>query len=638
MLQLRSKPVLAALGLLLLLAATWAWLHSPKSHVLFAESGAQWIREDLPINLIPQPLAERVGIFRTTFALQQPRPSTTLTVRAMKGVAVFVDRKPVADHLNSLESWREPRQVQLPPLGPGNHELMLVVRSTDSYPATLAHGAALGIRTGPGWEVSKDGKVWNPAMLAEHPPTPEITQTLQSSWQALAQCGPWLILVFTLAAAWSLLGEGGKYRAPEAATMRWILLAGWALLALNNLYQIPLNVGMDVNAHLAYVQEIASKGRIPLATEGWQMFQAPLAYLASAPVYLAFLGFGEDLSLHLLRVLPMLCGIAQVECCYRALKAVFPQRQDLQIAGTAFGGFLPMNLYLCQVIGNEPLAALLSSAAILLVIRQFQSGDSCVHPRFAISLGLVLGLGLLTKTTTLLLILLLPLFCLWAERGERQSSPFAPNSLRFLANVCSPILLVAGWYYLRNWILLGSPFVGGWDASRGIAYWQDHGYVPASFLYSFGTALTHPVLAQTSGVWDGLYATLWTDASLGSARAAEFRPPWNYDFMLACAPLALIPTALMVLGGIRSKRSKIVWLCLLAVALYVLAIVHLHITSVPSYATLKATYLLGLSPCLAILLARGLETLPHNPGVRALARGAMATWVFAAYAAYFVIK
>jgi hypothetical protein len=605
--------------------------------VLFPEAGAEWIREDLPVNLLPQPLAERVSIFRTTFTLQHPAPPSVLTIRAMKGVAAMIDRKEFSNHLNSLESWREPMQAQLPALAPGSHELLLVVRSTDSYPAALAHSAALALRTGPGWEVSKDGKAWKPVALANRPPLPEITAAFPSSLRALAASAPWLILVFVVVAAWSLLCENGKRWSPGVSALRWTFLGAWALLALNNLYKIPLNVGMDVNAHLAYIQEVASKGRIPLATEGWQMFQAPLAYVVSAPLYLAFLGFGEDLSLHLLRILPMLCGIAQVECCYRALKAVFPQREDLQIAGTAFGGFLPMNLYLCQVIGNEPLAALFSSAAIVLVILQFHGGNSLMAPKFAALLGLVLGLGLLTKTTTLLLILLLPLFCLWAERTVRQTPLSAAASLRFLAHVFSPILLVAGWYYIRNWILLGSPFIGGWDASRGIAYWQDHGYIPVSFLYSFGTALIQPVLAQTSGVWDGLYATLWTDASLGSARSAEFRPPWNYDFMLACALLALIPTALMVLGAACRNRSKVVSLCLGAVALYVLAILHLHISSVPSYATLKASYMLGLTPCLAIILVRGLEALPGNRGVRAVARGALATWVFAAYAGYFVI-
>ena len=28
--------------------------------------------------------------------------------------------------------------------------------------------------------------------------------------------------------------------------------------------------------------------------------------------------------------------------------------------------------------------------------------------------------------------------------------------------------LLAGWYYVRNWVLLGRPFVGGWERGRGL--------------------------------------------------------------------------------------------------------------------------------------------------------------------------
>ena len=44
-----------------------------------------------------------------------------------------------------------------------------------------------------------------------------------------------------------------------------------------------------------------------------------------------------------------------------ASRTVFPGRNDLQIIGTAVGGFLPLNIYISQVVGNEPLSGCLTA-------------------------------------------------------------------------------------------------------------------------------------------------------------------------------------------------------------------------------------------------------------------------------------
>ncbi|WLT30602.1 hypothetical protein [Geothrix sp. PMB-07] len=593
----------------------------------------------MPVILQGVVVQERGAVFRGTFSVPQVTSPQVLTVRAMRGVAVFLDGFELVNDLAHGDPWRDQRFVTLPTLSPGTHRLILAVQSADSHPAVLAYCKTLKIQTGPDWETTKDGgRTWRPAMLARSPHRPEISFAFPTSIQALQQVAPWLMLVFSVTVGWSLLRLKKNVWMPAASTFRWALLILWVLLAANNIFRIPLGIGMDSAGHLEYIKAVALNGRIPLATEGWQMFQAPLAYILYAAIYNVFHFLGEQTCQHVLRLLPVLCGIAQLECSYCVLKALFPQREDIQVVGTALGGFLPMNIYLCQVIGNEPLAAALSSVAILLVIRRFASRKDLLDAKFGLRLGLVLGLGLLAKTTVLLLIPLLLLFCLWAEGKFDSGRSLFRNSWRFIASGFVSISGVAGWYYIRNWILLGKPWVAGWDPSRGTPYWQDHGYVPVSFLHTFGEALNHPIFAQTAGPWDGLYATLWTDASLSGVIQSEFRPPWNYDFMLSCALLAILPMVLMIIGIVRGRANKEVRLCLIALLVYVAAILHIYISTIPSYATLKATYLLGLTPCLVILMARGLEGLPTSPWIRSIVHGFLATFVAASYVSYFILR
>lgn len=57
--------------------------------------------------------------------------------------------------------------------------------------------------------------------------------------------------------------------------MRWGLLGLWAILSINNMFKLNYQAGSDVWGHIDYIDYIATKGTLPLAPEGWQMFQSP---------------------------------------------------------------------------------------------------------------------------------------------------------------------------------------------------------------------------------------------------------------------------------------------------------------------------------------------------------------------------
>jgi hypothetical protein len=199
---------------------------------------------------------------------------------------------------------------------------------------------------------------------------------------------------------------------------------------------------------------------------------------------------------------------------------------------------------------------------------------------------------------------------------------------------------VSGWYYARNWIYLGRPFVGGWDPARGIDWWQDPGYRTLSNLVGFGTALGRPMYAAVAGLWDGLYSTLWLDGFASSAMIRSVAPPWNYDFMVALAPLAL-PLSLALIAGtvlipatLESSTRRGLAVSAASSLCFLAGIAYIYVL-VPSYASVKATYALSMVPALGLLATNGLKPLVDSRWGRAVLTGYLSSWVSCVFAAFF---
>jgi hypothetical protein len=162
-----------------------------------------------------------------------------------------------------------------------------------------------------------------------------------------------------------------------------------------------------------------------------------------------------------------------------------------------------------------------------------------------------------------------------------------------------------------------------------------------SQFFRFGEALVYPFYSSVHGLWDGLYSTFWLDGYDGCAEIAGI-PYWNVGFLMSTVWLSLLPTAALILGAVaalvrpvKSAREGqlFAFLCLAA---YLLAVVMMML-EVPSYSTLKGSYLLGILCCLAILGAQGFDLLTRNTIGRGVVYGGMACWAFAVYAGYFII-
>ncbi len=646
----RGKVAWALVGIALTLAVFCIGLKILLSHpgipLLLHERGAVWIRFPQPFQLKIHWAETRLTRFRCLFKTDQIPSAALLNFRSMRRAEVFVDGRNIYRTTKDPIRWRESHGIDLEPwLSPGRHELRIDVYNVNGHPALLARCEALGINSGTDWEASEDGRTWFPAISVDHVPPLSISHTFLTSDRALLKLLPFFLCIFTVVFLATMYLNLLLYRAGKpvpdryVGAVRWSVMAGWLIMGMVNFWNIPPHMGMDVEGHLQYIQSVAESWRIPLANEGWQMFQPPLYYLIAGSMYRLFLGMCDaETVVRIVKLASLLCGMAQVEIVYRTIRCAFPKRPALQIAGTLFGGLLPMNLYMSQSLGNEPLAGVMTALIIMIACRIFAGSMETSRETTAL-IGFILGLALLTKVTAILVIP--PLLVFLAREAAGHGDAFWKSLRKFLRHAVVVIvvaLIVSGWYYLRNRMEMGRFFVGGWDVFRDIVWWQDPGYRTLRQCFQFGTSLWKPFFASIYGFWDAIYSSLWADGYL----SAYNRPPWSYDFMLSCIWFSLLPTALILFGMIsaffeeKGPLGRMLRFSVSCIILYLGAVFAVFLT-VPILSSAKASYALGLIPCLALVATSGIARLTVHPVGKAVFSGFFACWAVSAYVSFLTL-
>ena len=613
----------------------------PGVALLLPEGGAEWIIANEPLSLQRRDAGYSGTVFRKTVRVDSPSEGGVLTFKAMKDAIVELDGITVRPLNKDHGNWKEPVSVDLGPrLTPGEHELRIMVINLNGPQALLAYGTGLGVSSSIGWEASRDGVAWEAARRADEPRFSGFSEIFRAPG-AFVSSLPLLLPIFFITFFWTLAyyrkSAAGRDAVskftPGPGALRWLIMAAWVALAINNFSKMPVNTGFDGPAHLDYIRFVAERLSIPYANDGWQMFQSPLYYMASAPFFL-ILGkaFDPDTVVRVLKFIPLLCGLLQVEITYRAMKLVFPERTDLQAIGVVIGGLLPANIYISLSLGNESMAGAFSAATLaagLWILR----GPTPVPRKRALLLGTFLGLALLSKVTAVLLVP--PLVLLLVYKGRNGVAGVAGTAL--ISGTAA--FAISSWYYIRNWLKLGSAFVGGWDPSREIVWWQDPGYRTLRDFYAFGKSLTAPVYSGLNGFWDSFYSSLWLDGFVSGAAGLKSLPPWNYDIMLSSAWLSVLPTLAIIIASaaalLRPARSleKGTLFSAIFLAVYIGALASLFM-KLPIFSTTKASYTIGLTPAYAVLCASGLGILMRTAFLRAVAYGWIACWAAFAYMSY----
>lgn len=285
----------------------------------------------------------------------------------------------------------------------------------------------------------------------------------------------------------------------------YVGLAGWYSLV------IPLGEAPDEVPHFTYVRYLAQHGRLPDTSEEHEAFQPPLYYAVAAALtfwieddpdapfavrHNAYYDVADPrspknlllhtadeswpfrgwaLAWHLVRLLSIALGAVTVLAVYWLGRVLFPEAPAVALAMAGLVAFTPQFLFLSSVANNDNAATAFSALILWQVAAVLHDArPGWQRPMF---LGLLLGLGLLSKANVAVLVPIAGLAVLLAPAtgagrqagadgpaGDRQTggrgAALRAAALGLL--VCFGVAaLVAGWYFVRNWLLHGDPL--GWN-------------------------------------------------------------------------------------------------------------------------------------------------------------------------------
>jgi tetratricopeptide (TPR) repeat protein len=662
----------------------WLCCHDNSIPFLAETGSAGWIVYPKPPDTKPHGALPLWTVFRRSFTLQAAPATAKLSVRAFKQGTVringqLVDNLPLAER-----DWKSRHRSEVARLlHAGENEISVTVSNSLGPPALWLSlkWDTQALNSDRDWQVSLVGAAWQKAVLASDPPAIRPGNQLYGRELMIGSLGrtwPGLLLILLISAV-AIGGSNRFLRSRNAAgfasaegvdrlalaplAVLAVIIISWIVLFSNNLPQLAALFGFDRDGHQQYIDYILQKKALPLADDGWQMYQPPLFYVLSALIIGPF-GWtaSADSAVLALRAASALTGVIHLALIFLCLRLVLPNQPRKQIVGLFLAGFLPANLCLSHHITNESLAALFVTAALYFSLRLLRSETRAVG--LAIAVGTCLGLALLTKFSAVLALPVILGALLFKEVQSLRSkvhspgagvgsqeivaggSSFAGRSLWAMTGRIGVILAacvaVCGWHYARVWQRFGNPLIGNWDPRLPFAWWQDPGCHTGAWYERAGQALICPLFSSISSFADGVYVTLWGDGLCSGSAMMNFRPQWNYDLMNAGYLFSLLATALLIIGAIVVlarfiRQPTAEWFLMLGLVAVFAAGFVLMSLRVASYAQVKAFYALpALFPLCAIAVA-GCDFLVRKSAVfRPLLGAGLLAWAITVYAAFWI--
>jgi Flp pilus assembly protein TadD len=626
----RHATAVAALVAIAALAISLAWMgwkaiRDPDISFLGARAGGDWIVYPSPGHPSMRPAVELGALFRRSFSLAGRPRSAELHLRAFRQFQLTVNGQP-ALRSDDGTSWKRDRRVDVANLlRVGENRVEVLVANRTGPPALWLRLRLPGQTIGSDqrWVVSWAGATWASAVRADAPAScrrfdPDgrmrsPVDALVSRWRTVALLA---LLSGALVAlgAWWMRSRGERAR--QALSSRWtpwiallVAATAWAALFINNDRWLSVLAGFDADGHLNYIRYILEHRSLPLADQGWQMYQPPLYYVIAA-LLLALTGLtvpGPDAA-STLRWLGLAYGVANLVLIGAALRLVFPDHPRRQLLGLVVATFLPMSLYLYQLPTNEILAATLSSAVLLVTLQVLRTDPPSLR-RHGL-LGLCMGLALMAKISALLVVAVM--LGVLAARLVGRPLLVLLRGLAGLGLAVGIAVTICGWHYARVWLRFGTPLIGNWDPNAGFRWWLDPGFRTAHDYLHFGRTLSAPLFSGFAGVWDGLYSTLWGDGLCSGEASIWTAPPWCSDLMSAGYLLALVPGLAILVGGVAFlvrwiRHPNLRDATILGLAFVSFMAVIFMTLQVPYYGMVKAFYGPGALLPLCVFAAVGLD-------------------------------
>ena len=265
-------------------------------------------------------------------------------------------------------------------------------------------------------------------------------------------------------------------------TPHWVLpliIGVYVALTLLLIARVPLGKAPDEIPHMLYVETLAQRGQLPVfdaaggtTNPGYEFHQPPLYYALCAPLWRVA---GAGVQNYACRLVSLVCGAATLWFLWNAVATLFPQRRELPMLATAFAALLPMHQAAGASANNDALAGLLCAAVFNRVAYM---STHAAGRRDAVVMGVLIGLGLLTKTTFLAMGVV-ALCALWmpaanrdraeneSTQGETTLETLSAKPSRLSAALPDSVvmigvaLLLSGWWLARNGRLYGDIFALG---------------------------------------------------------------------------------------------------------------------------------------------------------------------------------
>ncbi len=273
----------------------------------------------------------------------------------------------------------------------------------------------------------------------------------------------------------------------------WVfVLLEIVFVALSLMYSTATGLweGPDETGHFLFVHHVARTGGLPVQqfsqnNETYEGHQPPLYYAAGAlltfwiemddlsimlrpnPNHLwrpggrepnimlhtaaeQFPYRGTALAMHIVRMLSIAFGAVTVWVTYTMGREIWPAQSAVPLAASVLVALNPQFLFLSGVVNNDNAVIAFYALAMLMLVRLLRWGPS--RETFLL-LGISVGLALLSKQTAFLLgplVVLVLVFLACRERSLRQLYVW-------IGWVLLPVVLIAGWWYVRNQVLYGDP-------------------------------------------------------------------------------------------------------------------------------------------------------------------------------------
>lgn len=627
---------------------------SPAIRYLAAESPGEWIVSPMSIDVRGRHVGEQKAVFSRSFSRFDVRGAVALRIRACESFSVLINTTDIGLEPPPNGNWKQPAQIDVARyLKQGENQISVIVVNSNGPPALWLSMTAgdWSLASDAQWQVSQDGAPARAAAAALAPIESvrgDLVSDAERPLESLVACR-WTLLLFgaiscIVVGAIAFCEKRLAARLSIRFSWHWAALMAlavlWLCLFCNNSPLLNSFFGFDYTGHVDYIDYVQKHRAVPLADEGWEMYQPPLYYAVSAlSLQICGLSVEDEAAVNVLRFESLLMWGVRIVLILAILRLIFPKQARPQQIGLLLAAFVPVQIYMFQYVANEPLTSVFGVGAIYLALRMLLQSDQSL--RLPLGLGVCLGAALLTKVTAGLLVAVVTGALAVQLVVERRYS--ARAWLRTVALPLAVCLAVSGWYYVRVWRHFGTPMVTNMSVESGFAAWSAPGYSYAGYFLRFGRSLASPFFGGFYSAADGLYSTLWGDGTWGGVATRFARPPWNYQLMATGYFLALAPTIVVLTGMIVAlarfvRQPQAEWLLLLGLAICFLGAEVCFCLYHPNAYSFQARFGLTEMAAFCALGGVGFDFLAGRSRIVGfLLAVLLCTWALTAYTSFWIV-